>query len=111
MTVALGRARGRLAVAAGRALARWESSGVWAADQSRTSATRLSRELNCATRTAKAMLRQARRLDTVPATVAVAAGRLSPDHIDVSAAARNVAPQRFARDEAMLVEHCERLPF
>jgi hypothetical protein len=112
VTVALGRAGGRLAVVAGKALARWESRGVWASDQSRTSAARLSRELNCSTRTAKTQLRLARRLDTVPGTVAaVSAGSLSPDHIGLLAAARNLAPERFETDEAMLVAQCATLRF
>jgi hypothetical protein len=58
------------------------------------------------------MLRQARQLDKVPATVAaVSAGSLSPDHIGLLAAARKVAPGRFDADEAMLIAQCAALRF
>jgi Domain of unknown function (DUF222) len=111
-TIALHRAQARLGLLAGRNLARWESQGVWATDQSRTSTSRLARELNCSTRTAKATLRRARRLTDVPATVeAVRGGVLSPDHIDLLATAHTAALQRFAADEAMLVAQCATLRF
>jgi hypothetical protein len=95
VAVALGRAGGRLAAAAGKLLARSESCGVRASDQSPTSTARRSRAMNCSTRTAEAMLRQPRRLDTVPTTVP--AGSLSPDHIELtpapSAASQWLQPQ------------------
>jgi hypothetical protein len=112
VTIALQRAQARLGVLAGRAVARWESQGVWAADQSRTSTSRLERELNCSARTARATLRRARRLSDVPATVdAVRGGVLSPDHVDLLATAHTAAPERFAADEAMLVARCATLRF
>jgi hypothetical protein len=112
VTIALQRAQARLGVIAGRHLARWETQGVWAADQSRTSTSRLARELNCSTRTAKATLCRARHLVDVPATTeAVQRGVLSPDHIDLLATAHSAEPQRFAADEVMLVGQCASLRF
>jgi hypothetical protein len=112
VTIALQRAQAHLGVVAGRHLARWESQGMWASDQSRTSTSRLACELKCSTRTAKAALRRARRLGDVPATVdAVVDGALSPDHIDLLATAHSANPERFASEEAMLVTNCATLRF
>src|SRR5688572_19709057 len=112
VTIALHRAQARLGVVAGRHLARWESQGVWATDQSRTSTARLGRELNCSTRTAKTILRRARRLSDLPATAdAISSGALSPDHLDLLATAHSAAPERFSADEAMIVGQCGSLRF
>ena len=112
VTVGLQRAGERLRLAAGRCLARWDARQVWAADQSRSAAARLSREVNVSMRTARRELRRARRLGDVPATsAAVAEGRLSIDHVDLLARAQHAAPERFAADEEMLVGQCAGLRF
>ena len=38
-------------------------------------------------------------------------GRVSTDHIELLASAAGRAPERYAADEAMLVEHCSTLRF
>ena len=112
VTAGLQRAGQRLSLVAGRCLARWDARQVWAADQSRSAAARLSRDVNVSMRPARRELRRARRLGDVPATVeAVAAGRLSIDHVDLLARAQHAAPERFAADEGMLVGQCAGLRF
>ena len=69
--------------------------------------SRLARELHCAPPTARRDLRRARSQSRLPGTtVAVAAGVLSIDHLDLLAPAETADPARFARDESLLVEHC-----
>ena len=112
VTILLLRVRARLDAVASESLARWEQRGVWSGDQSRTSTSRLGRELRCSSRSARSALRHARRTQDVPATVAaVRAGDLSPDHIDLLAGAARVAPDRFAAEEPMLVEQCTQLRY
>jgi len=112
LTIATQRTRDRLEVAAGRLLARWDARQVWRNDQSLSPAARLSRELNTSPRAARSRLRRAHAMERVPAvTAAVGAGRVSTDHVDLLARAAGRAPERYAEDEAMLVEHCSTLRF
>jgi hypothetical protein len=112
LTVATQRLRDRLDVSAGRLLARWDDRQVWRNDQSLSPAARLSRELNASMRTARSRLRHAHALVRVPAvTAAVGSGRASPDHVALLARAQRRAPDRYADDEAMLLEHCTTLRF
>jgi hypothetical protein len=112
LTVATQRMRDRFEISAGRVLARWDTRGVWGNDQSLSAPARLSREVNSSQRCCRARLRQARRLTDVPAVVdAVGRGELSAEHVELLGRAQRVAPERYAADEAMLVEHCTRLRF
>jgi len=112
LTEATQRLHGRLEVAAGRVLARWDARQVWRNDQSLSPAARLSRDLNTSPRSARSRLRGAHAMEQVPAvTAAVASGALSTDHVALLARAAGRAPQRYADDEAMLVEQCSTLRF
>jgi hypothetical protein len=112
LTVATQRLRDRFEVAAGRVLARWDTRGVWRSDQSLSAPARLSRETNSSMRGCRARLRRARRLGDVPAVVdAVARGELSVEHVELLGRAQRVAPDRYATDEAMLVDQCSTLRF
>ncbi len=105
--------RARLGAVAARLLARWDSRRVWADDQSRSAATRLSRDTNCSITTARVELRRARQLTSMPATAtAVSAGDLSLDHVDLLSRANQ--PWRkavFAEHEPTLVAECSNLRF
>ena len=110
ITVALQRQRARLGAVAARFLARWDARKVWAADQSRSPAACLAREVNCSPATDRVELRRAHTLASSPATsAAVAAGDLSLDHVDLLGRARAQAPGRFANAEPSLVAHCTTL--
>ncbi len=112
LTIGLERARHRLAVASARCVRRWDTRGLWASDQSRSSAARLARECNTSIGTARRELLRAKRIEDLPATAsAVAAGALSLDHVDLFGAACLAAPDAFAADEPMLVERCTELRF
>jgi hypothetical protein len=112
LTVATQRMRDRFEVAAGRVLARWDDRQVWRSDQSLSGAARLSRELATSTRTARSRLRRAHAMEQVPAVSdLVDAGGASTDHVELFARAQRRAPERYADDEPMLLEHCSRLCF
>jgi hypothetical protein len=112
LTVATQRLRDRFEVAADRVLARWDSRGVWRNDQSLSAPARLSRETNSSMRGCRARLRRARRFGDVPAVVdAVTRGELSVEHVELLGRAQRVAPERYATDEAMLVDQCSTLRF
>jgi hypothetical protein len=111
--IAVQRERARLGVVAARLVARWERSAVWSADGSRTAAAALARDTMTSTQTAAHELRRARALGSMPAAeAAVAAGRLSLDHVDLlSRANRSWRDAVFAEHEADLVEQCAGLRF
>jgi hypothetical protein len=112
LTVATQRLRDRFEVAAGRVLSRWDTRGVWRNDQSLSAQARLSREANSSLRSCRARLRQARRLGDMPGVVdAVRRGALSAEHLELLGRAQRISPDRYATDEAMLVEQCSTLRF
>ena len=112
LTVATQRLRDRFELAAGRVLAGWDTRGVWRNDQSLSAPARLSREINSSLRSCRARLRQARRLDDIPAVVeAVGRGELSVEHLELLGRAQRVAPDGYASDEEMLVGQCAQLRF
>jgi hypothetical protein len=86
---------------------------VWADDGSRSAAHRLARDTATAVGTARRELGRARHLESMPHTAhALAAGKLSVDHVDLLGRANR--PWRdtvFADHEATLVEQCTKLRF
>jgi hypothetical protein len=104
----LQRQRHRLAAAAAEAISAWDRRLIWADNGARSAAARLANETSTSTSTAGSDVRRARQLRSMPATTAaLAAGDLSPDHVDLLAKAnqpwRNAS---FAEHEATLVEQC-----
>ena len=101
----------RLAAARAKLTAAWDRRQIWADDGSRSPGHRLSREATMSVTSAKAEVRRARALCTMPATsAALAAGDLSPDHVDLLARANDGSRRvLFADHEAVLVEQCKRL--
>jgi hypothetical protein len=102
------RQRHRLAAAAAEAISAWDRRLIWADNGARSAAARLANETSTSTSTAGSDVRRARQLRSMPATAAaLAAGDLSPDHVDLLAKAnqpwRNAS---FADHEATLVEQC-----
>jgi Domain of unknown function (DUF222) len=113
LVVALHRQTHRLACARARVLSRWDGRGVWADDGSRSAPHRLARDASMAVSTARRELRRAWHLESMPVTTsALAAGDLSPDHVDLLGAANDSARRVvFAEHEPMLVEQCRQLRF
>jgi hypothetical protein len=109
----LQRQRARLGAVAARLLGRWDRRRVWAADQSRSAASRLARDTKTSVGSAKIELRRARQLPSMPATeAAITAGDLSLDYVDLLGRANR--PWRnttFADHEATLVAECAKLRF
>ncbi len=105
--------RHRLGALAAQIIQRWDASGVWAADGSRTAATRLSRETKCSVQGARTEIRRARQSRLMPQAVAAVVNEdLSLDHLDLLGKA--LTPQRrdrFTQDESLLVGHCTTLRF
>src|SRR5262245_37358352 len=111
--IRLQRQRARLGVVAARLLGRWDRQRVWADDQSRSAASRLARDTNISTRSAKVELRRARQLASMPATeTAIATGELSLDHVELLGRANQPGRHAvFADHEPMLVAECAKLRF
>jgi hypothetical protein len=107
------RQRHRLAAVAAAATSSWDQRMVWADNGARSAAVRLANETSASTSSAGVDLRRARRLRSMPATAAaLAAGDLSPDHVDLlSKAARPWRNVSFADHECTLVEQCKVLRF
>jgi hypothetical protein len=107
------RQRHRLAAVAATAISAWDRRMVWADNGARSAATRLANDTSASTSSTGTEVRRARQLRTMPATAAaLAAGELSPDHVDLLAKANH--PWRnasFADHEEMLVEQCKVLRF
>ena len=110
---AIQRQRHRLAAVAASAISAWDQRMVWADNGARSAGTRLANETSTSTSSAGSEVRRARRLRTMPDTAsALAAGDLSPDHVDLLATANQ--PWRnadFAEHEATLVAQCRVLRF
>jgi hypothetical protein len=107
------RQRHRLAAVAAEAISAWDRRMVWADNGARSAATRLANDTSASTSSTGVEIRRARQLRSMPATAAaLAAGELSPDHVDLLAKAnrpwRNAS---FADHEATLVEQCKVLRF
>lgn len=111
--VELQRQRHRLGGIAARLLNRWQASGVWALDGSRSAAAHLARETHGGVASCRADLRRAAAAHDLPAVVdAVVAGDLSLDHLDLFAAKRTPArSQAMDRDQSDLVASCRTLAF
>jgi hypothetical protein len=107
------RQRHRLAAVAAAATASWDQRMVWADNGARSAAVRLANETSTSTSSAGVDLRRARRLRSMPATAAaLAAGDISPDHVDLlSKAAQPWRNASFADHEGTLVEQCKVLRF
>jgi hypothetical protein len=84
----------------------WESRRVWDSDGSKAGWARLARECSLSEATAKAEVRRAKRLRSMPATtVAFGEGKLTVDQVDVLTAVYEPAiSDMFARDEGMLID-------
>jgi hypothetical protein len=113
VVVGLERQAHRLAGARAKLTAVWDGRQIWADDGSRSPGHRLAREATMSVAAAKSEVRRARALRTMPATAAaLAAGDLSPDHVDVLARANDGARRvLFTDHEQLLVEQCKRLRF
>jgi hypothetical protein len=107
------RQRHRLAAVAAVATASWDQRMVWADNGARSAAVRLANETSTSTSSAGVDLRRARQLRSMPATAAaLAAGVISPDHVDLlSKAAQPWRNASFADHEDTLVEQCKLLRF
>ena len=113
LVTAVQRQRHRLAAIATSAISSWDQRMVWADNGARSAAVRLANETATSTSSAGADVRRARRIRSMPATAAaLAAGDLSPDHVDLLSKAnqpwRNAS---FADHEETLVEQCKVLRF
>ncbi len=105
--------RQRLAAVSAAAVSSWDRRMVWADNGARSAAVRLANETSTSTSSAGIEVRRARQLRSMPATAAaLAAGDLSPDHVDLLSKAdqpwRNAS---FADHEETLVEQCKVLRF
>jgi len=113
MVTTVQRQRHRLAALAAGAISEWDRRMVWADNGARSAATRLANETAASTSSTGIEVRRARQLRSMPATAAaLAAGELSPDHVDLLAKANR--PWRtaiFADHEQTLVEECTGLRF
>jgi hypothetical protein len=96
----------RLTAATAPLLDRWQHSGVWALDGSKSAAARFARETLSSQKNAHATLRRAISLATMPVTAAAAvSGRISLDQVDLLVRA-NTTKRRdlFAEHEQVLVD-------
>src|SRR6056297_176346 len=113
LVTTLQRQRHRMAAAAGAAVAAWDQRMVWADNGAGSAAVRLANETSASPSSTGIEVKRARKLRTMPhVAAALAAGELSPDHVDLLAGANQ--PWRnadFADHEEMLVEQCKVLRF
>ena len=79
LVIGLQRARHRLAGATAGPVARWDASGVWRMDGSRSAAARLARDGGMSMTTAHVELRRARQLRAMRVTAAAVRGRAGVD--------------------------------
>ena len=107
------RQRHRLAAVAATSISSWDQRMVWADNGARSPAARLANETSTSTSSAGSEVRRARQLRSMPSTAtALAAGELSPDHVDLLAKAnRPWRDASFADHEETLVEQCKVLRF
>jgi hypothetical protein len=107
------RLRHRMAAVAGTAISAWDQRMVWADNGAGSAAARLANDTSASPSSTGVEVKRARRLRTMPhVAAALAAGDLSPDHVDLLAKAnqpwRNAS---FADHEEFLVEQCKTLRF
>ena len=107
------RQRHRIAAAAAEAISTWDQRMVWADNGAGSAAVRLANETSTSSSSAGVEVKRARRLRIMPHVAdALAAGDLSPEHVDLLAKAnqpwRNAS---FADHEETLVEQCKILRF
>jgi hypothetical protein len=109
----LQRQRHRLAGIAAQVLGRWQSSGIWAFDGSRTAAAHLARETRSSTAACRQELRRATAAAAMPAVAkAVIDGGLAIEHLDLFAATRTPSrTEAMEKDLVSLVESCRSLNF
>ena len=107
------RAAARLAAVRAKLIAAWDARGVWGSNGARTPAVRLGNDCKISSESAAVELRRARKLRSMPHTLAaLAAGEISVDHVDLLGRANYGTRQTcFAESEEMLVGHCRRLRF
>ena len=87
------------------ALARLDASGAWAPSGARSAAHHIAWKGHLPIQRAKALQRCGRQLRELPAAAdALAAGRITVDHVRLLAHAHRAAPEAFAADEERLVE-------
>ncbi len=105
------RVRHRLDAEIARRAAPWDRRAVWRSDGSRAPWARLARTAALSPATAKATLRRARAVGSMPVTVeAWTAAEIGTDHVDLlTTTAGSGRGELFERDEAVLVTHCEAL--
>ena len=113
LVTAVQRQRHRLAAVAATAISAWDRRLVWADNGARSAATRLANDTSASSSSTGTEIRRARQLRSMPATAAaLAAGELSPDHVDLLGKAnrpwRNAS---FSDHEETLVEQCKVLRF
>ena len=107
------RLRHRIAAVAGTAISAWDQRMVWADNGAGSAAVRLANDTSTSPSSTGVEVKRARKLRTMPhAAAALAAGELSPDHVDLLAKAnqpwRNAS---FTDHEEFLVEQCKSLRF
>jgi Domain of unknown function (DUF222) len=113
LVVGLQRDESRLAAARARLLAAWEARRIWRDDGSKAAASRLARECDLSSTTARTELGRARKLRSMPQTTeALRAGKVSIDGADLLAFANQPEVAHvFARDESMLIAEIAGLRF
>ena len=113
VVVGLQRQSHRLAAARAALVGVWERRRLWAADGSRSAGHRLAREASMSVKAAKREVSRATALRSMPrTTAAVAAGELSPEHIDLLADANSgTRAALFESHEPTLVEQAKLLRF
>jgi hypothetical protein len=106
--VAVIHGRVELLVVSARATRRWEASGMWSSDGSKSAAARLARDVNWSLADARREIRVSRALDSMPQTAAaLEAATIGPAHVDLLAKAnRGKRVEAFAAEEEWLVEQC-----
>jgi hypothetical protein len=108
--VALQRLSHALAAQVCRVAHRWDQTGVWSADGSRSASARLARDGHTSQSSARTMLLRGRRLDTAPhVAAAFATGELSTDQVDLLLGASAGREVVFERDEQTLVSQARSL--
>src|SRR6266700_7386562 len=84
LVVGLRRVRDRLVAAEAALVSAWDARKIWRDDGSKAAPARLARECDLSAPTARAEIERARKLRTMPGTVAaLAEGKLSIDEADL----------------------------
>jgi hypothetical protein len=110
--VALHRERQRLEAAQARLTAVWDARMVWADDDARSGAAWIAYRCKTPAQEAGGQVRLARRLRDLPAVEeALASGEIGVAHARRLAQAAKRAPEHFARDESLLLDHARSLRF